>query len=111
MSVRMRINRAATGRRRSGHGLEEPRTSTCSNCKAPHLRHRMCSECGHYRGRLVTDVAAKAEKKALKQESKRKEMGEKGEREERAPEAVDEEKPVTPKEEKPTLSPEEILRK
>ncbi|MFC1729785.1 50S ribosomal protein L32 [candidate division KSB1 bacterium] len=109
----MRINRAATGRRRSGHGLEEPRTSTCSNCKAPHLRHRMCSECGHYRGRLVTDVAAKAEKKALKQESKRKEMGEDKEIKDERPEdgVKDEKEPVTPKDEKPALSPEGILRK
>lgn len=75
MSVRMRVNRGATGNRRSGHGLEEPRVSQCSNCSASHLRHHMCSECGHYRGRMVIDITAKTEKKALKQESKRKEMG------------------------------------
>jgi len=69
----------------------------------------MCSECGHYRGRLVTDVAAKAEKRALKKETKRQEIGK--ERDERAEDVKDEEKPVTPKDEKPTLSPEEILRK
>ena len=106
MSVRMRINRGATGRRRSGHGLEEPRTSTCSNCKAPHLRHRMCSECGHYRGRLVTDVAAKVEKKVEKQKARRQDIGD-----DRTPDAVDEEKPVDTGEEKETLSPEGILRK
>lgn len=100
MSVRMRINRAATGRRRSGHGLEEPRVSKCSNCGEAHLRHRMCSECGHYRGHLVTDVAAKIEKKVLKQEAKRKEMGE-----ERAEEVKDEEKP-NPQ----TLQPEELSK-
>ena len=106
MSVRMRVNRAATGRRRSGHGLEEPRVSVCSNCKAPHLRHRACSECGHYRGRVVTDVVVKAEKKAEKLKARQKEMGE-----EKAPKVEDEEKPVTPIEEKPALSPEGILRK
>lgn len=105
MSVRMRVNRGATGNRRSGHGLEEPRVSTCSHCGATHLRHHMCSQCGHYRGRLIIDVAAKAEKKAEKQEAKRREMGE-----ERAEEVADEKKPATP-EEKPVLSPEEILRK
>ena len=77
MSVRMRINRAATGNRRSSHGLKEPRVSVCSHCGALHLRHRMCSGCGHYKGRLVIDVAVKAQKKALKQEARRKEMGEK----------------------------------
>lgn len=91
MSVRMRVNRSATGNRRSGHGLEEPRTSACSHCKAPHLRHRACSECGYYRGRLVTDVAVKAEKKVEKQIARRKEMGE-----EPAKKVGDEEKPLTP---------------
>ncbi len=109
MSVRMRVNRGATGRRRSGHGLEEPRISLCSNCKASHLRHHMCSECGHYRGRLVVDVAAKAEKKALKQESRRKEMGEG--KKEQAGNIEEEKNTVTQKEENPVLSPDEILRK
>ena len=106
MSVRMRINRGATGRRRSGHGLEEPRVSKCSNCSAAHLRHRMCSECGHYRGRLVTDITAKVEKKAEKQKARRKDIGD-----DRTPDAVDEEKPADTGEEKETLSPEKILRK
>ncbi|MBI3901108.1 MAG: 50S ribosomal protein L32, partial [Chlamydiia bacterium] len=25
----------------------------CSNCGAPHLPHRVCPSCGHYRGRVV----------------------------------------------------------
>lgn len=106
MSVRMRINRAATGRRRSGHGLEEPRVSTCSNCKAAHLRHRMCSECGHYKGRLVVDVAEKVQKKADKLKTRQRDMGE-----EIAEEVKDEEKPEAPQEKESTLSPEAILRK
>ncbi len=88
MSVRMRINRGATGRRRSGHGLEEPRTSACSNCGTAHLRHRMCSQCGHYRGRLVTDVTAEMEKKIEKKNARLKEMGE-----ERTEEIKDDKKP------------------
>ena len=90
MTVRMRINRSATGKRRSGHGLEEPRLSKCSNCGAPHLRHHMCSACGHYRGHLVTDVAAKVEKKVLKKEARRKEMGE-----EKPEESKDDKKAIT----------------
>jgi hypothetical protein len=35
----------------------------------------MCGACGHYKGRLVTDVALKAEKKAEKQKAKQREMG------------------------------------
>lgn len=71
----MRSNRSHTGNRRSHHGLIEPRVSTCSNCGAKHLRHRVCSECGHYRGRLVIDVALKATKKAEKMKMRERERG------------------------------------
>lgn len=68
MSVRMRHTKGHTNNRRSHHRVGEPRLSVCSNCKAPHLRHRACLECGSYKGREVIDVT----KKALK-ESKSKE--------------------------------------
>ena len=64
--VRMRINRSATRKRRSHHGLTEPRLSTCKDCGAKYLRHRACLECGKYRGRVVEDVEAKNTKKAAK---------------------------------------------
>ena len=64
--VRMRINRSATRKRRSHHGLSEPRLSECKECGAKYLRHRACNECGKYRGRLVEDVQAKNTKKAAK---------------------------------------------
>ena len=64
--VRMRINRSATRTRRSHHALTEPRLSTCKDCESKYLRHRACNECGKYKGRVVTDVAAKNAKKAAK---------------------------------------------
>lgn len=64
--VRMRINRSATRKRRSHHGLTEPRLSECKECGAKHLRHRACNECGKYRGRMVEDVQSKNIKKAAK---------------------------------------------
>ncbi|MCW9054603.1 MAG: 50S ribosomal protein L32 [Candidatus Pacebacteria bacterium] len=76
MGARMRLTRSKTGSRRSNHGLVEPRVSTCPNCQAPQLRHRACTECGQYRGRVVLDVARKAEKKAVKAEARQREMGE-----------------------------------
>lgn len=76
MSVRMRVNRSATGNRRSGHGLTEPRLSTCSHCGGTHLRHHMCPQCGQYRGRVVIDVVAIAEKKAAKRKARERDMGE-----------------------------------
>ncbi len=66
----MRINRSATGKRRSHHGLTEPRLSECKECGAKHLRHRACSECGKYRGRIVEDIEGKNAKKAAKKISK-----------------------------------------
>ena len=75
MSVRMRVTRSHTGNRRSHHALKEPRLSTCAKCSAKHLRHRMCPECGNYRGRQVVDVAAKTENRLKRREQKLKEMG------------------------------------
>ncbi|MCH8049859.1 50S ribosomal protein L32 [Patescibacteria group bacterium] len=63
MSVRMRANRSHTKNRRSHHHVNEPRLSTCSDCKSMHLRHHVCETCGKYRGRLVVDVIAKAQKR------------------------------------------------
>ncbi len=62
----MRVTKGHTGNRRSHHHLKEPRLSKCANCGAYHLRHRVCPECGHYRGKMIVDVVAKQEKKMQK---------------------------------------------
>lgn len=66
----MRVTRSHRNNRRSHHALKEPRLSKCSNCEAAHLRHRMCGECGNYRGRMVIDVVAKTEKRLKKFEAR-----------------------------------------
>lgn len=66
MVVRMRINRSATRMRRSHQAIEGPRLSKCAECGAMRMRHRACIACGKYRGRVVTDMAAKEAKKAGK---------------------------------------------
>ncbi len=76
MSVRMRVTRAHTGNRRSHHALKEPRLSTCAKCNAQHLRHRMCPQCGNYRGREVVNVAAKQEARMKRREEKNRAFGE-----------------------------------
>lgn len=63
MTVRMRHTRSHTKNRRSHHALDEPRLSKCSKCSAMHVRHRMCSACGYYKGREVVNVMAKVLKK------------------------------------------------
>ncbi len=30
-------------------------TAVCSNCGATHRYHRVCPECGHYRGQLAIE--------------------------------------------------------
>ena len=74
------------------------------------LRHHACSECGQYRGRVIIDVARKAEKKEEKRKLRAKELAAEGQSSGQSNEPKDEEKPLTP-EEKEVLSPEEILRK
>jgi len=66
MSSRMRVTKGHTGNRRSHHHLKTPRLSKCANCGADHLRHKMCPECGYYRGKLIVDMLAKTEKKLKK---------------------------------------------
>ena len=75
MSVRMRVNRSHTGNRRSHHALKEPRLSTCAKCGAQHLRHRMCPDCGDYRGREVVDVVSKKAARTKRREERLKDMG------------------------------------
>jgi len=55
----MRVTKGHTGNRRSHHGIKAPRLSVCSNCKSYHERHRICLECGFYKGKKVIDVKNK----------------------------------------------------
>ena len=59
----MRINRSATGKRRSHHTLTNPRLAT-DKTGVVHIRHRMSPDTGMYRGRTVVDMTKKDEKKS-----------------------------------------------
>ncbi|MFK8137047.1 MAG: 50S ribosomal protein L32 [Bdellovibrionales bacterium] len=48
-----RISRSKRGMRRAHQSLERPSDSTCSNCNAITISHRVCPECGYYKGKEV----------------------------------------------------------
>lgn len=54
MSVRMRVNRSATGNRRSHHKLTKPAMTRDSGGLA--LRHRVSPVTGTYKGKQVINV-------------------------------------------------------
>jgi large subunit ribosomal protein L32 len=46
-----RHSKARRDRRRSHDALDVMSSSTCPNCGLPKLPHRVCPECGFYRGK------------------------------------------------------------
>lgn len=45
-------------KRRTHDKATIPTLSTCSNCGAPVLQHRVCGECGYYRGKQAIEKTA-----------------------------------------------------
>lgn len=48
-----RISKARGRKRRSHQGLKAPGHTYCPQCDAPRMPHRVCPNCGFYRGREV----------------------------------------------------------
>jgi large subunit ribosomal protein L32 len=48
-----RTTRSRRNMRRSHHALPMPARAPCPRCGEPRLPHRVCSNCGSYRGREV----------------------------------------------------------
>ncbi len=46
-----RTSRSRRNLRRSHHALPAPARSRCPQCGEPKLPHRVCANCGSYRGR------------------------------------------------------------
>ncbi len=42
-------------KRRTHHKAIAPVVAVCSNCGSPVLYHRVCGECGHYKGQLAIE--------------------------------------------------------
>lgn len=48
-----KMSRSRTRRRKANWKVSAPRMSRCPQCNAEKLPHRVCPECGTYRGREV----------------------------------------------------------
>jgi len=51
-----RHSKSRRGKRRSHDFLTARSLSNCSNCGTPVLPHRVCPNCGHYKGRQVIEI-------------------------------------------------------
>ena len=70
MVVRMRHTKSHTANRRSHHALKGARFVVCEKCHKEHLMHRVCGNCGTYRGRMVVDTMRKVLRATKKAEAK-----------------------------------------
>lgn len=52
-----KMSRSRTRRRKAQWKVARPTVSRCPQCNAPHTPHRVCKECGTYKGREVSPVS------------------------------------------------------
>ncbi|KKU10814.1 MAG: 50S ribosomal protein L32 [Parcubacteria group bacterium GW2011_GWA1_45_7] len=62
--------KARRNKGRAHFALNTIKTTPCPKCKQQILPHRMCANCGTYRGKQVINVLAKLDKKERKQREK-----------------------------------------
>ena len=55
-----RISKTRRDKRRTHDKAVEPALTSCSNCGSQKLMHRVCPECGYYRGKLAIEKTATA---------------------------------------------------
>ncbi|ANZ95787.1 MULTISPECIES: 50S ribosomal protein L32 [Brochothrix] len=53
-----RTSKAKKNKRRTHFKLEVPGMTACPNCGASKLSHRVCPECGQYKGETVVEAKA-----------------------------------------------------
>jgi large subunit ribosomal protein L32 len=54
-----RHTRSRRDKRRANWRLETPSIVLCPECQEPKLPHRVCQNCGSYRGRKIIEVIEK----------------------------------------------------
>jgi large subunit ribosomal protein L32 len=52
-------SKSKTRMRRSHHAIGVPNLRACSKCGAYGLPHRVCPECGYYKGELIVEKRIK----------------------------------------------------
>ncbi|MBI1192132.1 MAG: 50S ribosomal protein L32 [Bacteroidetes bacterium] len=50
-----KISKTRRDKRRTHDKAVTPTVASCSNCGSPVLWHRVCPECGYYRGQLAIE--------------------------------------------------------
>lgn len=50
-----KISKQRRDKRRTHYKATAPTTATCQNCGATVQLHRVCPECGHYKGKLAIE--------------------------------------------------------
>ncbi|HIF99696.1 MAG TPA: 50S ribosomal protein L32 [Myxococcales bacterium] len=53
---KQKTSKARRDKRRSHDGLATPPRSTCPQCGAPKVPHRICGSCGSYKGRTLIET-------------------------------------------------------
>ncbi|HET6498540.1 MAG TPA: 50S ribosomal protein L32 [Coriobacteriia bacterium] len=51
-----KTSRSVRDARRATHAIEAPGLAVCPQCHQPKLPHRVCAECGYYKGKEVIDT-------------------------------------------------------
>jgi large subunit ribosomal protein L32 len=55
-----RHSKTRRDKRRTHYKATEPTIAACSNCGSYKLTHRVCPECGYYRGMVAIEKSAQA---------------------------------------------------
>jgi len=50
-----KISKSRRDKRRTHYKAVAPTLTVCQNCGAPVQYHRVCEECGHYKGKQVIE--------------------------------------------------------
>ena len=57
MSVpKKKTSQARRDQRRAHDAIKAPNVTSCPNCGEPRMPHRVCRNCGHYKGRTAVAV-------------------------------------------------------